>query len=41
MQLMKFSRLFLGDARGDTCVDGLMKKYSVYKRASGVCGLTP
>ena len=37
---MVCSHLFVGDVKSKSCVDGLMKKYSVYKRASGACNFT-
>ena len=40
MQVMKFLRLFVGDVKIKGCVEGLMKKYSMHKRASGVCVFT-
>ena len=40
MQVMKSLHLFVADVKGKGCVDGLMKKYSVHKRASGVCVFT-
>ena len=35
---MKFLHLFVGDVKNKGCVDGLIKKYFVHKRASIIIG---